>query len=183
MRYKEFNRNKVLEQCIRLFWKNGFNACAISNIVEETGVNRFSLYQEFDNKDGILHHSLLLYRERYSYKNLDILEKEGDPSEVLKSFYLSYLQGEGIHDGCYFIHIGTEMADNDQKVKGLLDNALSEIEDLMVELLMRKYKPMEAKFYARHLVGLFCTTMSFCLIHSDQERIRHITNGIDIIMN
>ena len=62
MRYKEFNRNSVLEKCIPLFWKNGFRACAISDIVEETGVNRFSLYEEFENKEGILYAALELYR-------------------------------------------------------------------------------------------------------------------------
>ena len=64
MRYKEFHKNTVLEKCIPLFWKNGFGACTISDIVRTTGVNRFSLYEEFNNKEGILHNALALYQQR-----------------------------------------------------------------------------------------------------------------------
>ena len=66
MRYKEFNSNKVLEECISLFWKNSFNGTPMSAIVKQTAVNRFSLYQEFENKQGILYEALKLYRERYA---------------------------------------------------------------------------------------------------------------------
>ena len=72
MRYKEFNRNKVLEDCIQLFWEKGFNSCSISDIVERTKVNRYSLYEEFEDKDGILLQTLILYKKRYTYTFLFI---------------------------------------------------------------------------------------------------------------
>ncbi|WP_146090709.1 hypothetical protein [Aureitalea marina] len=34
MRYKEFNASKVLEDCISLFWKNGYSSCSINRIVD-----------------------------------------------------------------------------------------------------------------------------------------------------
>ena len=74
MRYKEYNRNAVLEKAIRLFWQKGFNGCSINEIVEVTGVNRFSLYHEFVSKEGILYASLELYRERYSKDKFDLLK-------------------------------------------------------------------------------------------------------------
>lgn len=60
MRYKEYNRNKVLEQSLAVFWQKGFNGCSVNELVEITGVNRFSLYSEFENKEGILYASLNL---------------------------------------------------------------------------------------------------------------------------
>ena len=54
MRYKEYHPNRILEKSIELFWTNGVNGCSINDIVEYTGVNRFSLYNEFENKNGIL---------------------------------------------------------------------------------------------------------------------------------
>ena len=65
MRYKEYNVNRVLEKSMALFWQKGFNGCSVNELVKETGVNRFSLYNEFENKEGILYASLELYRERY----------------------------------------------------------------------------------------------------------------------
>lgn len=183
MRYKEFNRNNVLEKCIPLFWATGFRACAISDIVEETGVNRFSLYEEFDNKEGILYAALELYKERYAQINFDILKKEGNPHEILFQFFNSFLNGKQ-QDGCFIMHVGTELADNDEKVKAFLKNYMDELEQLFTQLMDNNSETkLDSAFYARNLVGLFCTSISFCLIHSVEERERHIKNGIQVILN
>lgn len=183
MRYKEFNRNRVLETCIPMFWKNGFRACAISDIVEETGVNRFSLYEEFGNKEGILLAALKLYKERYSSKNFKLLNQEGSTEIILKDFYLSYFNREKPQDGCFVIHVGTELADSDEGVKAFLKEYIDDLKRLYVTLLKREPKTSaDSEFYARNLIGLFYTAMSFCLIHSETERAHHIENGIQVIL-
>lgn len=185
MRYKEYNRIRLLEKCIPQFWKNGFNSCAISDIVNATRVNRYSLYEEFGNKEGILHAALELYRERYADKNLEILKQNGDTTALLRTFYLSFLDHDTPYqEGCFIIHIGTELADRDDKVNAILGKYLDDIKVLYIDLLQRNGESKEASnFFAKHLVGLFCTSMSFCLIHSDEERLDHINNGIKIILN
>ncbi len=183
MRYKEYNVNRVLEKCIQLFWVNGFRGCSVKDIVEVTGVNRFSLYHEFVDKNGILYNALQLYRERYCEDKFNILKETGQPNELLTKFYLSFLAEENIHPGCFFIHIGTELADTDERIKILVKSYLDEIEGLIYQLLKQDASTKHAKFYARHLTGLFCTSMSFCLIHTKEERLQYISNGIDVILN
>ena len=184
MRYKEYNVNRVLEKCIQLFWVNGFRGCSVNDIVAATGVNRFSLYHEFEDKNGILYHALKLYRKRYCDDKFNILKEATDPKEVLTKFYLSFLKEENIHPGCFFIHIGTELADTDPKINELVKIYLNEVEVLIHELLNNDASTKEhAEFYARHLVGLFCTSMSFCLIHTEEERLQYISNGITVILN
>lgn len=184
MRYKEYNKSKVLEQCIALFWEKSFRGCSVNDIVEKTGVNRFSLYHEFQNKEGILYDSLRLYQERYSAQKFSVLQEEGELTEILQKFYLSFLMQKEGHQGCYFIHIGTEMADEDPKIKTLLKDYINTLESLFSELLQKHgIQQEEANFYARHLSGLFCTSMSFCLIHTQVERERHIANGIQVILH
>lgn len=182
MRYKEYNVNRVLEKSMVLFWQKGFNGCPISEVVEATGVNRFSLYHEFENKEGILYHSLNLYRSRYCDENLALLDKEGDLVDVLKTFYLSFLHDERPVPGCYFIHIGTELADSNQEVKSIVDTYLTEIFSRLVNLLYEHgLNTGSAEFQARHLLGLYITAMSICLVHSEDERERYIVNGINLI--
>lgn len=184
MRYKEYNVNKVLEQSMSLFWKNSYNGCSINELVEKTGVNRFSLYHEFGNKEGILYQSLFLYRQRYCDDKLSILKSEGDLAVTLKDFYLSFLENSNPVPGCYIIHLATELADTDPKVQEFVSTYLKEIEELFIELLERHdYKSSDASFKARHLLGLYCTAMSFGLIHSPTEREKYALNGIEIILN
>ena len=183
MRYKEFNRNSVLEKCIHLFWATGFRACAISDIVEKTGVNRFSLYEEFDNKEGILYAALELYKERYAQLDFDLLKKEGDPHKILFQFFNSFLNGKQ-QDGCFVMHVGTEMADNDLKIQSFLKTYMDELEQLFVQLMeANPATKSDGALYARNLIGLFCTSVSFCLIHSTEKRERHIKNGIQVILS
>ncbi len=185
MRYKEYNVNRVLEQSISLFWQKGYNGCSINDIVEHTGVNRFSLYHEFENKEGILYQSLNLYRDRYCNEKLSLLKMGGDLVTVIKDFYLSYLdEGKSQVPGCYMIHLGTELADSDPKVKECVSNYLDEIQSLFVQLLNKHgFTGEGASLRSRHLLGLFCTTMSFCLIHTPSEREQYALNGIKLILN
>jgi len=184
MRYKEYNVNRVAEKCMFLFWEHGFGGSPIKDIVEATGVNRFSLYHEFENKEGILYGALKLYRERYCDDKFAILEKDGRPEQLLANFYLSFLNSNNPVEGCFFIHVGTEMADSDPQIKALLKEYLHEIEKLFIELLEKHSDTKEnASFLARHLIGLYCTSMSFCLIHTEEQRLSHISNGINLILN
>ena len=184
MRYKEFNRNAVLEKCIPLFWKNGFRACAISDIVKETSVNRFSLYEEFGSKEGILLAALKLYQDRYSTMHFKLLAQEGATERILNQFYLSFFKESNHPEGCFVIHIGTELADTDLGVKAFLNDYIQGLQKSFTQLLdIDPDTAPNSAFYARNLIGLFCTSMSFCLIHSEQERLNHINNGIQVILN
>ena len=184
MRYKEYNRNAVLEKAIRLFWQKGFNGCSINEIVEVTGVNRFSLYHEFVSKEGILYASLELYRERYSKDKFDLLKNsDGELHETLMQFYTVFLEDNQPMAGCYFIHVGTELADADEQIRESLNNYLNEIRSLIQDLLIRNGINQNVDFYAKHLLGLFCTVMSFCLIHSPTEYREYVANGINIILS
>lgn len=183
MRYKEYNVNRVLEKSMLAFWKKGFNGCSIRELVDLTGVNRFSLYHEFENKDGILYHTLNLYRSRYCDENLILLENKGDLKTVLKQFYLSFLSDDRPRPGCYFIHIGTELADTDERVKEKMNDYLSEIRSRFIHLLCEHGMGTgESEFLAKHLVGLYITAMSFCLIQTEKDREAYISNGIYLII-
>ena len=184
MRYKEYNTNSVLEKCIPVFWEKGFRGCSVQEIVKTTGVNRFSLYHEFQNKEGILYSALKLYEERYSKPRFNILKKEGELSAILQEFYLSFLHSKDEFQGCFYIHIGTELADEDAEINNLIKGYLTSLESVLIERLLKEEGiKRNSGFYARHLVGLFCTSMSFCLIHSEIEKKRHISNGIQVILN
>ena len=183
MRYKEFNPNQVLEKCIPLFWSKGFGLCPISEIVEVTGVNRFSLYEEFDNKEGILYAALDLYNERYASKNLNILSEGDGSQETITNFFKSYLTGNERHPpGCFIIQMATELADSNEQVRQILDAFLDTLnEGFQRVLVSNNYSQENAAFYARHLSGLFCTSISFCLIHTYEERLKYVENGINVI--
>src|ERR1700722_11762300 len=50
---KQFDRNQLLSQAMMVFWRYGYQATSIQDLVEATGVNRGSLYATFGDKCGL----------------------------------------------------------------------------------------------------------------------------------
>lgn len=184
MRHKEFNKNKVLENCISLFWSKSFNGSPVNDIVKVTGVNRFSLYKEFENKHGILYESMKLYRDRYSDKYLNLLNAEGDLIQTLKNFYSTFLNSETHLSGCFIIYIATELGDNDEYVNLFLKIYLAEMETKFIGLLEQKdFSSDDAKVIANNLVLFFCNSMCYCHIQKENERMDFLDLNLNIIFN
>ena len=53
MRTKEFDPEEVENAVMQVFWRKGFAATSIQDLVEETGLSRSSLYSSFKNKEQL----------------------------------------------------------------------------------------------------------------------------------
>ncbi len=184
MRYKEFNNNKVLEDCISLFWQNSFNGTPISTVVDKTNVNRYSLYHEFENKQGILYAALRLYKERYADKLLVLLDGKSEVDKTLKHFFESFLSNDKRPPGCFIIYIATELGDNDPHINAYLKAYLKEVEELFMAILKSNKGYQEnARAITDNLTLLFCNVMCHCHIQEEQESKDLITLNLELILN
>lgn len=52
-RRKSYGRDEVLDKAMLLFWRRGYEGASLAQLVAATGLNRFSLYGEFDGKEGL----------------------------------------------------------------------------------------------------------------------------------
>ncbi|MBI4382577.1 MAG: TetR/AcrR family transcriptional regulator [Nitrospinae bacterium] len=64
-RTREYEREQVLSKAAALFWRKGFDATSMSELVEATGLNSASMYKEFGNKDGLFESALEDYRKKW----------------------------------------------------------------------------------------------------------------------
>jgi len=60
-RPKQYVRSSVVESAMQLFWTRGYMNTSLSDLVQYTGINRVSLYNEFGNKQGLFLAALDLY--------------------------------------------------------------------------------------------------------------------------
>jgi AcrR family transcriptional regulator len=60
----QFDEVAVIAAAIEVFWRNGYAAAAISDLTEATGLSRSSLYQRFQDKDGLFREALAAYTQR-----------------------------------------------------------------------------------------------------------------------
>ena len=63
-RSREFRPEEVLDAALELFWSKGYKACSMADVVKESGVARYGLYQAFKDKDQLYYATLKRYHQR-----------------------------------------------------------------------------------------------------------------------
>jgi TetR/AcrR family transcriptional repressor of nem operon len=87
-RNPSYNMDEVLEKGIYLFWNKGYNAVTIEDIVKETGINRFSFYEKFGNKDGFFQASLDTYFDVLTKQFLHEMNDQGTAGlKAIRDFF------------------------------------------------------------------------------------------------
>lgn len=64
-RTREFDEDEVLDKAMRLFWRRGYVATAMSDIYEATGLKPGSLYAAFKDKETLFQRAFARYAERF----------------------------------------------------------------------------------------------------------------------
>jgi len=52
-RPRQYDREEVLAKTTDLFWEKGFEATSMSEVADRTGINKFSIYNEFGDKEKL----------------------------------------------------------------------------------------------------------------------------------
>ncbi len=59
----KFDSAEILEKAMNVFWRRGYTATSIQDLLDEMGINRFTLYAEFGGKQSLFAAVLDHYRE------------------------------------------------------------------------------------------------------------------------
>ena len=65
-RKKEFDEVEVLDKALDVFWKKGYSATSIQDLVDSMGINRASIYDTWGDKHNLYVESLKRYRQKSS---------------------------------------------------------------------------------------------------------------------
>ena len=130
-RPKQYDREQVLDQAMRVFWARGYEATSISDLVEALGINRFSLYESFGDKRGLFLAALERYGERVFARSL--LELEGDELGLaaIERYFagmIRWAQGPMVKQGCLLINTAAEQAGHDRTVRGHIQRQMARVE-------------------------------------------------------
>jgi AcrR family transcriptional regulator len=152
--------------------------------VDQTNVNRYSLYHEFDNKHGMLYEALKLYKERYADDRLNLLNKTSNIQATLQAFFESYLTQKNRPPGCFIIYIATELGDTDTTINAYLKTYLAEVSSRFLAVLNTEesYKTTTSEV-VDNLTLLFCNAMCHCHIQEEQESKDLIALNLELILN
>ncbi len=126
-RPRQFDRQSVLNQAMRLFWANGFRSTSVEDLLGEMGINRGSMYATFGDKRSLFAESISHYAEEFVDKLGAIVGREGAVRDNIRASmrFVANL-GDGKEcTGCLLTHAAVEVAERDDELAQLVRNGMS----------------------------------------------------------
>lgn len=127
-RLREFKPDEVIDAALELFWRKGYNACSMADVVKNSGVARYGLYQAFKDKDQLYCATLHRYKERLRDRFIrPFSAQRSDYQSLVEHFNLVLEQLEnGETKGCFAHQAAIERAAEDQNVNDIVDGIFEE---------------------------------------------------------
>lgn len=130
-RPREFKPETVLDAALDLFWRKGYKACSMADVVKSSGVARYGLYQAFKDKDQLYCAALLQYKERLRERFIKpFCSRRSDFKSLVEHFDLMLEQLESVeHHGCFAHQAAIERASQDPNVDRIVSGIFEEAKD------------------------------------------------------
>ncbi|HKE15763.1 MAG TPA: TetR/AcrR family transcriptional regulator [Kofleriaceae bacterium] len=107
-RPRQFDVDRVLWEAVKVFWRLGYNATAVQDLVDAMGIERGSLYRTFGDKQALFQRAV----EHYNQHQIARLPPGADAMTTLRAWFANNLDDARDGDlpsGCLVINSAVEM--------------------------------------------------------------------------
>jgi TetR/AcrR family transcriptional repressor of nem operon len=92
-RPKSFNDNDALERAMRVFWRSGYDATSLDDLLRVMEIPRQSLYRTFGDKRTLFLKALKFYGNRLSETISHILQIDGPATDKVDALFKLWSEG------------------------------------------------------------------------------------------
>lgn len=132
-RPRGFDRDKALEACVELFWKQGFEGTSKRDLMEATGVASQSLYNAFGDKRSLFWEALQHYANTI-FADLEAMLQSGpSPLAGVRTVVRSW--GEEELCGCLLANSAAERNAADTELREFLQAQMGRAVEMIVAAL------------------------------------------------
>ncbi len=117
-RKKEYIEDEVIEKAMHLFWRNGYETTSVRMLEKEMGINQFSIYSSFGNKQGVFMESIKCYRKKVNTEILNKLRLSQNGVEGIKQYFYDFLEFSNevsFNKGCLLTNTVNELGSEADK--------------------------------------------------------------------
>lgn len=138
MKKGEASRAKLVACAAELFWRQGYNATGLSEILQAANLPKGSFYFYFEGKRDLAA-AVIEYYRRVVSDAIKQLAAGRDWREFVHALTRKHLDNAagGEHSGCPFAVMGMELALSEPEIAELYAAALDEARQIMAEVLWR----------------------------------------------
>jgi AcrR family transcriptional regulator len=102
-RPKSYDQQDVLKKAMKQFWKTGFAETSLSDLEQATGLNRYSLYKGFGDKEALYSQAMEFYYQTVIAVMLQPLRETPSGYQALQTYFAqlnNLLKGNYGQYGC-----------------------------------------------------------------------------------
>lgn len=164
MRTKEFETDEIADAAMQVFWRRGYAATSVQDLVDGTGLSRSSLYSTFQNKQGLYQKALQRYELLTTLNNVKLLSGVGSPKALIRQLLMSVVEDElndSEHKGCLVANACLELAGHEEDVFQFVVSNLQKLQHALENLLIKAQQSGEiaSTQNPRALASFFLNTM------------------------
>ncbi|MDN6280742.1 MAG: TetR/AcrR family transcriptional regulator [Psychroflexus sp.] len=139
-RTKQYNETEVIEKAMNLFWLHGYEMTSMQMLEKEMGINKFSIYASFGNKNGVFLESLKCYKQKLN-QLFDQLDNSVNGITSIKQFFYDFVdfsKETEFGKGCLLSNTASELGDNaDDKIKHILTSFTTDVRSFFIHHLQQ----------------------------------------------
>jgi len=137
---KQFDEQAVLEKAMELFWKKGYHATSMQDLVTFLGISRSSIYDTFGGKRALFGKTFQYYRTSNivgvkAFLNSQTSVKKG--FELLFSTAINDTLCDKDSKGCFVVNTTTELLPGDDELNDVLDHNRNTFEKIYYNFLQK----------------------------------------------
>ncbi|MGP3924234.1 TetR/AcrR family transcriptional regulator [Streptomyces sp. 8N616] len=140
-RTKEFDPDAALQAALELFWRRGYEATSMTDIVEHLGIGRASVYATFGNKHELYLKAMDRYAETRGPLLLAELSQPGPALPAVRALVHRFAgeaaSPEARLNGCFITNTAAELAPHDLAAARRVEISWEHLETLLHSALVR----------------------------------------------
>lgn len=136
----EFDRTDVLEKAMNVFWRTGYSATSVTDLVNATKLKPGSLYGAFQSKRGLFLEVIDTYAARSLNRVSTVFEDSESPLKGIELFFNRFcddLEKDSIGKGCLMVNTMLELATEDDEIRERVGGYLGQVESYFREALTK----------------------------------------------
>jgi TetR/AcrR family transcriptional repressor of nem operon len=140
-RNKQYIEEEVIEKAMALFWRKGYEITSMQMLEKEMGINKFSIYSSFGNKDGVFLESIKCYKQKIKEITGKLKASDNGIKGIKQYFYdfIEFSKDSKLRKGCLITNAVNELnEDANPKIKAELLKFTSNIRSLFASNLQQE---------------------------------------------
>ncbi len=136
-RPRQFAREEALQNAMEVFWRKGFEATSLDDLLAGMALSKSSFYACFGSKQALYDEAIRAYAERFLDVMADLARSVADPMAAVQAILATMADTGGGSQGCFIVNTVTELALHNAELTAYCQTHIARMAEIVADLLVQ----------------------------------------------